>query len=99
MNRGVVIMNYVKLVNIETSYCDYLRKYDHRVAYNKDNKDLRPFVGALFTVEDKEYFAPLSSPKSKHLKMKNTHGFLKIDGGKLGAINFNNMVPVKSSNY
>ena len=31
--------------------------------------------------------------------MKNTVDFFKIDSGKLGAINFNNMIPVTSSNY
>ena len=31
--------------------------------------------------------------------MKNSIDFLKIDGGKLGAINFNNMMPVKSKYY
>ena len=45
------------------------------------------------------YFAPLSSPKQKHLKMKNTIDFYKIDGGVLGAVNFNNMIPVKKEYY
>ena len=44
------------------------------------------------------YFAPLSSPKPKHLKLQAKLDFLKIDGGKLGAINFNNMIPVTERN-
>ena len=44
------------------------------------------------------YFAPLSSPKPKHLKLKSKLDFLKIDGGKLGAIYFNNMLPVTNKN-
>ena len=44
------------------------------------------------------YFAPLSSPKTKHLKMQSKLDFLKIDNGKLGAINFNNMLPVTENN-
>ena len=44
------------------------------------------------------YFAPLSSPKPKHLKLKSKIDFLKINNGKLGAINFNNMLPVKKNN-
>lgn len=31
--------------------------------------------------------------------MRNTIDFFKIDGGKLGAVNFNNMIPVKLNNY
>lgn len=90
--------NDLKLVKIDTKYCDYLRLYDNKVPYNFNNKDLRPFVGILFEVSDCKYFAPLSSPKPKHLKMKNTIDFLRLDDGKLGAINFNNMLPVMDNN-
>lgn len=89
----------LKLVKVDTKYCDYLRKFDKRVAYNKYSKELRPFIGILFTIDECLYFAPLSSPKKKHLKMKNTIDFYKIDDGKLGAVNFNNMIPVKEEYY
>ena len=88
----------LKLVKIDSKYCDYLRKFDNRVPYNFKNKELRPFIGVLFFVEEKMYFAPLASPKPKHLKMSSTIDFLKLDGGKLGAINFNNMIPVLDEN-
>ncbi len=48
---------------------------------------------------DVEYFTPLSSPKEKHKKMKNNIDFIKLAGGELGAINFNNMIPVKKEVY
>lgn len=89
----------LKLVKVDTKYCDYLRKFDKRVVYNKYSKELRPFVGILFTIDECLYFAPLSNPKKKHLKMKNTIDFYKIDDGKLGAVNFNNMIPVKEEYY
>ena len=73
------------LVKIDKKYCDYLRKYDNKVPFNYDKKENRPF-------------APLSSPKAKHLKLVNKIDFLKIDHGKLGAINFNNMIPVTEDN-
>ena len=44
------------------------------------------------------YFASLSSPKPKHQKLKSKLDFLKINNGKLGAINFNNMLPVTEKN-
>ena len=31
--------------------------------------------------------------------MKNTVDFIKIKDGELGAVNFNNMIPVNESNY
>ena len=79
----------LKLVKVDSIYCDYLRQFDNKVMYNANNKELRPFVGILFEVNNYMYFAPLSSPKKKHLKMKNQIDFLKIDKGKLGAVNFN----------
>ena len=88
----------LKLVRLDSKYCDYLRKYDSRVPYNFNKKELRPFVGVLFMVNGCKYFAPLSSPKPKHLKMKNTIDFLKLKSGQLGAINFNNMLPVTDDN-
>lgn len=84
----------ILLVRIDSKYCDYLRKFDDKVPYNYDKKQLRPFVGVLFKVNNCSYFAPLSSPKPKHIKLKNKLDFLKIDDDKLGAINFNNMLPV-----
>ena len=90
---------YLKLVIIDSKYCDYLRKFDSKVPYNYGKKITRPFVGVLFDINDIEYFVPLTSPKPKHLKMKNTIDFMKIDGGALGAINFNNMIPVLKDNY
>ena len=89
----------LKVVRVNSDYCDYLRKFDNKVSYNKNEKELRPFIGVLFKIKMCEYFAPLSSPKEKHKKMKNTLDFLKIKNGELGAVNFNNMIPVKKNNY
>lgn len=90
--------NSLLLVRLDTKYCDYLRSFDNKVPYNYNEKELRPFVGVLFEINNCMYFAPLSSPKAKHLKLKSKLDFLKIDNGKLGAINFNNMLPVKARN-
>lgn len=89
----------LKIVRVNSNYCDYLRKFDNKVAYNKNEKELRPFIGILFQIDTCEYFAPLSSPKPKHKNMKNTLDFFKIKNGELGAVNFNNMIPVNENNY
>ena len=91
-------MESLILVRLDSKYCDYLRQFDKRVPYNYDKKELRPFIGVLFEVNDCKYFAPLSSPKPKHKTMKTTLDFLKIANGDLGAINFNNMLPVTNKN-
>lgn len=96
---GGIIMSNLKLVCVDPLYCDFLRKYDKRVSYNSNKKKKRPFIGILFTIDSCEFFAPLSSPKEKHLKMKNKVDFYKVENGKLGAVNFNNMIPVYQDNY
>ena len=88
-----------KIVKINPDYCDYLRKFDNKVYINSNNKSTRPFIGVLFSIGNIEYYAPLTSPKPKHQVMKNTLDFLKLDNGNLGAINFNNMIPVTKKNY
>ncbi len=93
-----MILNF-KIVIVNSEYCDYLRRFDNKVSYNKNKKELRPFIGILFKIENCEYFAPLSSPKPKHKTMKATIDFLKIKDGELGAVNFNNMIPVRENNY
>lgn len=35
----MVVLNFkLKIARIDTDYCDYLRKYDRRVVYNKNEK-------------------------------------------------------------
>ena len=42
--------NQLMLVRLDTNYCNYLRKYDDKVPYNYNEKELRPFVGVLFKI-------------------------------------------------
>lgn len=79
---------------IDENYCKYLHNFDSKVPDNSGKKTSRPFVGIVLSVNSIDYYAPLSSPKKKHMSMDNQIDFLKIDGGRLGAINFNNMIPV-----
>ena len=84
--------------NIDINYCEFLRKYDKNVPFTTDNKENRPFIGIILKINDITYYAPLTSPKEKHLTMNNQIDFIKIDNGKLGAINLNNMIPVNKEN-
>ena len=78
--------------HISDQYIDFLRQYDKIVPDNKHES--RPYLGIVVQINDIKYYAPFTSPKPKHLKMKNGKDFRKISGGKLGAINLNNMIPV-----
>ena len=88
MNKRI----HFKLYIINDKYVDYLRNFDTTVLYNKNKT--RPYVGIVYTYNNMNYFAPLSSPKEKHLKMKSSQpDIYKIDDGKLGIVNINNMIP------
>lgn len=80
------------IYNIKDTYIEFIRAYDNRVADNKN--ELRPYIGIILLIGDVKYYAPFTSPKPKHRRMHNDKDFRKIDGGRLGAINFNNMIPV-----
>ena len=85
-------MQHFKLYYIDERYIDYLRDFDKIVPYNKDSK--RPYIGVVYTYNNIDYFAPLSSPKPKHIKMNGKQfDIYKIEDGKLGIININNMIP------
>ena len=82
----------MEFYNIKDDYIRFLSSYDGKVAFNKQSH--RPYVGVVLEVGNVKYYAPFSSPKPKHLKMKNSKDFRKIHNGEYGAINFNNMIPV-----
>lgn len=83
----------MNLYHIDTRYCHYLRRFDEKVPYNEGRKK-RPFIGIVITIHAVDFFAPLTSPKQKHRKMHDRMDFIKMDQGRLGAINLNNMIPV-----
>ena len=61
-------------------------------------KDNRPFVGVVVICNEKQYCIPLSSPKEKHQTKKNDldfHRILDAEGKLIGALDFNNMIPVR----
>ena len=89
----MIRLKKLKLYKISENYIEFLRETDPvNVKYNKNQR--RPYIGIVFSIHQFLYFAPLASPKSKHLHMKNSLDFIKIEQGKLGAINLNNMIPV-----
>ena len=88
----------MQIIHIDSNYTDFLYKADKRVSKNINVIYQRPYVGVLLNVEDKQYFAPLTtSRKRKKLRdnpMSENVTFMPIDECRLGGINFNNMIPV-----
>lgn len=85
----------ILLVTLNEKYIEFLYEIDKKVSLKKN----RIWIGVIFKINDFKYFAPMSSPKEKHIKMKEQIDFLKINDGKLGVINYNNMVPVINKKF
>lgn len=69
--------------SVDKDYLDYLRKVgDERIPeseYTDNGKKLyKPFFTPLFTIVDLVYISQISSPKSRHLNLKNNLDFYKI---------------------
>lgn len=73
-------MKSLKIYNVLQRYYNYIRRYDDKVPHLVGDKAGRPFIGIVLEINDSLYFAPLTSPKIKHLHMRNSVDFTKIDG-------------------
>ena len=62
----------LSLYKVDEQYNRKLYELDCKVLDVSDWKARRPFVGILIEVNDIKYVAPISSPKKKHLSIKNT---------------------------
>ena len=90
-------MKNLKLYYIDEEYINYLRQFDKNVAYNKTAT--RPYIGVVYTYNNYNYFAPLSSPKPKHINISSKAiDIFKIKNGELGVVNINNMIPTPIEN-
>lgn len=89
------------LYTLDVKYVRDLANVDDRVmsVSPQQHKENRPFVGIIIIMEQYNYCIPMTSPKSKHNKMKNDLDFSKIldsNNHLIGALNFNNMIPVSN---
>lgn len=102
----IALKEKLRLFRIDIKYVRDLSSIDDNVMSISPQigKSSRPFVGILLLVEGQKYCVPLSSPKPKFENKKNAVDFVKIlDETKynehgaptmIGALNFNNMLPV-----
>lgn len=88
-------MSKFRLYHINEHYISYLHSVDNKVQYNKGQR--RPYLGVVLSINTVDYFVPLESPKPNHANIKSGGPVMKLDGGKLGIMGFNNMIPVLPS--
>jgi len=85
-------MQNLKIYRVSDKYIYFLKSRDSRVQENKNRR--RPYVGVVLCVGEFQYFVPMESPKPNHAKIKPGRHILKLDGGSLGLLGFNNMIPI-----
>ncbi len=92
-------MERIKFYEVDENYVNYLVPYAPFLFHNKKlgQQNSRKYIGIVFRVNDMEYFAPLSSFKEKHDKMKESLDFIKIKN--YAVINLNTMFPVPKGCY
>ena len=88
-------MQNLYICHISDAYINYLHTFDRRVPFNKGQR--RPYIGIVLRVGSYQYFVPMESPKPNHAKIRSGKHLLKLSGGKLGLLGFNNMLPVPSA--
>lgn len=88
-------METLRLYHISDKYIRFLKSRDSRVQDNKNRH--RPYVGIVLHVGTYRYFVPMESPKPNHAKIKSGPHIMRLDGGALGLLGFNNMIPVHDS--
>lgn len=89
----------IALYEVSPKYIDFLVPHAPHLFHNKQpgQHNERKYIGIILTINDTDYFAPLSSLKAKHEHMKNGLDFIKV--GNYAVINLNNMFPVPTGEY
>ena len=93
--KGMCMKTNIRIYEVKSEYIKYLSNYQSHIFAQADGKDKRKYIGIVFEIKGLKYFAPLSSYKDKHKKMKEGVDFIKIKD--YAVINLNNMIPVPVS--
>ena len=95
----------LNLYSISDKYIKYLRQFDDKIYDNKEDIRTyeRKYLGVVLTVNEFNYYIPMSSPKKsdyldidKKLIKKDTKTIIRMyEGGRLyGTLRISNMIPV-----
>lgn len=89
-------MENMKFYKISDEYIDFLRQMDPTILKNTYENRKRPYVGVVFNFGIHQYFAPLSSYKSKYDKVRNNtiHKVVGKNNRHLAVIKLNCMFPI-----
>ena len=85
----------LKIYEVKSEYIQYLSNYQNHLFLHTNEKGKRKYIGIVFQINGMNYFAPLSSYKTKHVQMRESVDFIKIKD--YAVINLNNMIPIPQS--
>ncbi len=93
-------MDSLKIYEISEKYVNYLAPLAPHLFLNRQvgQQNTRKYIGVVLRIGGMDYFAPLSSFKDKHRKMREGLDFIKIKDYAVINLN-NNMFPVPASEY
>ena len=84
----------------DKDYVNFLHGIDNKVENIEYGNKLKPYFGIVLNINDIKYYMPVSSPKAKHRRMKNSNDFQKLcdleTGELIAVLNINNMIPIPS---
>lgn len=85
---------------VDKEYVNYLRRFDEKVENIDYDTKLKPYIGIIITINEFNYYVPISSAKPKHYNIKEGMDFVKIiqEGKIIGVLNLNNMIPILDQN-
>ena len=58
--------NKLKWYVVDKEYVRYLKKFDDKVENINYKEKLKPYIGILITINETNYYVPISSVKEKH---------------------------------
>ncbi len=89
----------IRLYEVDPRCIQYLSYCEPRSFRNKrpEQEHSRKYIGVVLHIHGLDYFAPLSSYKEKHRRMKENVDFIKVKD--YAVINLNNMFPVPPTAY
>ena len=81
---------------VDNEYVSFLKEFDNKVENIDYSNRFKPYLGIIITINEINYYVPISSVKEKHYKMNEDIDFIKISENDriLGVLNLNNMIPI-----
>lgn len=93
--KGTKMKDSIRIYEVKQGYVKYLSDFQKHIFVQNAGNNNRKYIGVILMINNIKYFAPLSSYKEKHKKMKEGVDFIKIK--EYAVINLNNMIPVPES--